>query len=168
MKKTILQGEQIKLIGITVRTNNKNEVEQPFTNGKIWPLVQRYFHEKLFEKIPNRKNPGTTYCVYTEYESDHTGDYTYLIGEEVTSFSDIPSDLIPLTIAPQTYAKFTTEPGSMPSVLGNAWQEIWKMTDRDFGSPRLYHADFEVYDERAADHTNMVLDLYIGLKPINS
>lgn len=27
----------------------------------------------------------------------------------------------------------------------------------------LYKTDFEIYDERAADHQNIVLDLYIGI-----
>lgn len=32
------------------------------------------------------------------------------------------------------------------------------------GGERSYIADFEVYDERASDHLNVVLDIYIGIK----
>lgn len=165
MKKTLSHLEEIKLVGIKVRTNNRNELDvQDCTSGKIFPCVQQYFHQQLFEKIAHRKNPGRTFCVYTEYESDHTGDYTYFIGEEVNSLDSIPEGLSTLIIAPQTYVKFTTEPGPMPSVLRNAWQEILKMSEKDLGSPRRYHADFEIYDERAKDHNNLVLDIYIGVK----
>ncbi|PWU04131.1 MAG: AraC family transcriptional regulator [Verrucomicrobia bacterium] len=165
MQKTKTKLDAIKLVGIKVRTNNKTELaSQDGTGGKIFPCVQKYFAEKLFEKIPNRKNPGRTLCVYTEYESDHTGDYTYYIGEEVNEFSKIPEDLNTVTLPPQTYIKFTTNPGPMPAVLRNAWEDIWNMSAQDFGSSRAYKADFEVYDERAHDHNNLILDIFIGIK----
>lgn len=161
MKKTQITLPEKKLIGIQVRTNNKIEID-PMT-GKIFPIVQRFFQEKLFEKIPNRTKPGTTFCCYTDYESDHNGDYTYFIGEEVNSISEVPNDFETLRIPAQTYAKFTTEPAPMPDVVRNAWFSIWKMTDSDFGGKRRFATDFEIYDERASDHQNIVMDLYIGI-----
>jgi len=161
MKKMITELPEIKLVGITARTNNLNEIN-PAT-AKISSTVQHYFHHALANKIPNRKNPGITFCVYTDYESDHTGDYTYFIGEEINALTDLPTEFVTLTIQPQSYAKFTTEQGAMPAVLINAWQKIWQMTDKDFGAPRNYHADFELYDERASDHQRVILDIYIGI-----
>ncbi|MFN7096434.1 MAG: GyrI-like domain-containing protein [Gammaproteobacteria bacterium] len=162
MKKTSLRLDEIKLIGITVRTNNEAEFGK--LTGKIFPCVQQYFQQQLFNKISNRKNPGTTYCAYTDYESDHTGDYTYFIGETVNSFENVPAELTTLTIPAQNYAKFTTNPGSMPEVLMNAWQYIWETsTTQTLGGSRRYETDFEVYDERAADQQNMVLDIFIGI-----
>jgi len=150
-----------KLIGLQVRTNNKTEIDS--MTGKIFPIVQRFFQEQLFAKIPNRTKPGTTLCCYTDYESDHNGDYTYFIGEEVDTLKDVPAGFKTLTIPAQTYAIFTTEPAPMPDVIRNAWFSIWKMTDSDFGGPRRYATDFEVYDERASDHQKIVMDLYIGI-----
>lgn len=98
MQKTLSKQEEIKLIGLKVRTNNTTEAN--WMHGKIFPLVQQYFSQQLANKIPNRKQPGTTLCVYTEYESDHTGNYTYYIGEIVTSLNNIPEGLHPLTIPP--------------------------------------------------------------------
>lgn len=162
MKKTQTTLPEIKLVGLTVRTNNKNESD--WMKGKIFPCVKEYFSQQYFEKIPHRKKPGTTLCVYTEYESDHNGDYTYFIGEEVATFDGIPEGFVTHTIPSQTYAKFTTEPGSMPTVLSQAWANIWNMTPEILGGKRRYHSDFEVYDERASDpsHQNIVIDLYIG------
>jgi len=161
MQKNLIELPDMLLIGITARTNNKREADK--MKGKIWPCVQRYYHEKLFEKIRNRKNPGITICAYTEYESDYTGDYTYFIGEEVSSHADVLAGFDKLVIPPQRYAKFTTGPDAMPDVLIKAWNQIWKMTPNDFGGQRLYHTDFELYDERAQDHQNVVLDIFIGI-----
>jgi predicted transcriptional regulator YdeE len=163
MQKTIISLPAIKLIGITTRTNNNNELD-PMTS-KIFPIVQRYFHNALFEKIPHRKKPGTTLCVYTEYESEHTGEYTYFIGEEVISFDNCPNEFAKITIPAQTYAKFTNGPAPMPDVVRNSWFKIWKMTEKDLGGTRRYIADFEIYDERAANHQNIVLDILIGINP---
>lgn len=163
MQKSSIELPAIKLVGIQVRTSNQAEAD--WQNGKIFPCVQKYFHKNLAEKIPNRKTPGTTYCVYTDYESDYTGPYTYFIGEAVNDFNQIPEghELSTHIIPVQNYTKFTAGPGSMPGVLGNAWQQIWQMSDKDLEGKRLYKSDFEVYDERAADHQNIVLDIYIGV-----
>jgi predicted transcriptional regulator YdeE len=117
-----------------------------------------------FDKIPQRKNPGTTYCVYTDYDSNYTGAYTYFIGEEVLSLDDIPERLETLTIPSQNYIKFTTNPGPMPDVVKGTWQKIWEMSSKDLGGTRRYRADFEVYDKRASDHSKVVFDLFIGIE----
>lgn len=164
MKKTKLELPEIKLIGITTRTNNVHIFESDPSTNKIAATVQKYFHNGLAEKIHSRKNPGTTFCVYTNYESDFTGDYTYFIGEEVTSFEGIDEGFETLTIPPQDYVKFTNQPGPMPEVCIDMWKAIWTMKPSDFGGDRAYIADFEVYDERSRDHQNVILDIYIGAK----
>jgi predicted transcriptional regulator YdeE len=153
---------EIKLVGLHVRTNNKAEMD-PLT-AKISPCVQQYFHQQWAEKIPHRTHPGRTFCAYTNYESDYTGDYTFYIGEEVNSLEDIPEGLESHIIPPQTYINFITQPGPMPTVLINAWQDIWKMSSENLSGERSYHTDFEVYDERASDPQNTILDIYIGIK----
>lgn len=163
MQKELLTMPEIKLVGICVRTTNAQEFDQ--MKGKISPCVQRYFHQGLAEKIPNRESPGTTYCAYTEYESDCNGEYTYFIGEEVSSFpAPLPEGFQKLVIPQQQYAKFTTGPAPMPDVVVNAWKAIWEMSPKQLGGPRSHKTDFEVYDERAADHQNVVLDLHIGIE----
>lgn len=162
MEKIRLQRPEIKLMGLKVRTNNQNEFN-PET-AKIGPCVMKYFQEQWGNKIPNRKNPGVTLCAYTEYESDHRGDYTYYIGEEVSGITTPPEGFSALFIPAQAYIRFTTEPGPMPHVDIEAWQKIWGMSDHDLGGTRSYKTDFELYDERARDPQNTVLDLYIGIE----
>ena len=163
MQKTLITRPEIKLVGLGVRTSYQGELDK--MKGKIFPCVQRYFHGMLYEKIPNRAKAGTTFCAYTDYESDYRGTYTYFIGEEVTLFDNLLSEgFQKLIISPQSYAKFTTTPSPMPDVIVNAWKSIWEMSANDLGGRRRYHTDFEIYDERAADHQNIVLDIYVGVE----
>lgn len=162
MEQTITKLPEIKLIGIQVRTSYQQELDK--MKGNIWPCVRTYFQGALFNKIPNRRKPNTTYCVYTDYESDYQGAYTYFIGEEVSSFPEtLPDGFHKLVIPSQQYAKFTTKPAPMPDVIVNAWKKIWSMTSKEFGGERNYHTDFEIYDERANDHQNIILDIYVGI-----
>jgi predicted transcriptional regulator YdeE len=162
MKKIQTYQAKKKIVGIKVRTNN--QLEANHLDGKIFPIVKRYFHQNVAAGIPNRVHPGTTLCIYTDYESNYQGDYTYFIGEEVNSFESVPAGLESLTIPAQKYTKFTNGPGSMPDVVRKPWQQIWQMTPDELGGDRSYVADFEVYDERARDHQNIVLDIYIGIQ----
>lgn len=162
MQKELTNKPEILLIGLTVRTNNKNEMN-PATS-KIGGLAGHFWGQNISAQIPNRKNPGVTFSVYTDYESDEHGDYTYFVGEEVASLENIPADMQKLIIPASKYQKFTTDVGVMPDVVIAAWMEIWKMTSADFGGTRAYVADFEVYDKRAADPKHASLDIYIGIK----
>lgn len=162
MKNELINKSEIKLIGLTARTNNKNEMN-PQTS-KIGELAGRFWSQSIAGQISNRKHPGVTLSVYTEYDSNEHGDYTYFIGEEVNSFEHVPTGFQILTIPAAKYQKFTTPLGKMPEVVINAWQQIWKMSMSDFGGERAYVADFEIYDQRASDPTNASLDIYIGIK----
>jgi predicted transcriptional regulator YdeE len=156
----------ITLVGIDARTNNSFETS-PMTS-KIFPCAQRYGQEQLFDKIEHRKKPGTTFCVYTDYESDHTGDYTFFIGEQINEDAAdtyTPAEgLKKIVIPSQRYAKFTTQSGQMPLVAITAWQLIWQMTPDTLGGKRRFHSDFQIHDERALNPMSTVLDIYVGLE----
>lgn len=162
MKKELTNKSEIKLVGLATRTNNKNEMDPQMS--KIGELVGRFWSQNIANQIPNRKNPGITLSVYTEYDTNEHGDYTYFLGEEVSSFENTSSELQKLTISAAKYQKLTTPSGKMPEVVISAWQQIWQMTSDDFGGDRAYIADFEVYDQRAIDPANTSLDIYIGVK----
>lgn len=162
MQKELTNKPEIKLVGLTARTNNQNEMN-PQT-AKIGKLAGRFASEGIANQISNRTNPGVTFSVYTEYDSNEHGDYTYFIGEEVSSFENVSKDLQTLTIPAAKYQKFTTPAGKMPEVVINAWMQIWQMTAKDFEGERAYIADFEVYDQRASDPLDAILDVYIGIK----
>jgi len=161
MKSKTIFVPEIKLIGIKAFTSNKAEFNSD--TAKIKPTIDSYM-KNFAGKNANLLNNGKFYSVYSEYESDHNGAYTYLFGEEVSNFNEAMVDLSTYTIPAQTYKVFTTQPGSMPNVVIQAWQEIWQMNEDDFGGKRAYIADFEVYDHRSYDPSNAVVDIYIGIK----
>ncbi len=162
MNKTIIKLPEIKLVGITARTSNIQEMN-PETS-KIGITMQKFFENNMQAKIMERKNPGTVFAVYTNYESDEHGEYTYFLGEEVNAFKGIQPGFELLTIPNQYYVKFTSDPGRMPTVCINMWQNIWKMKAADLGGARAYIADFEIYDQRSQNPEDAVLDIYIGIK----
>ncbi len=72
MKKELVTKSEIKLVGLTARTNNKNEIN-PHT-AKIGELAGRFWSQNVAVQIPNRTNPNVTLAVYTEYDSDEQSD----------------------------------------------------------------------------------------------
>lgn len=162
MKNKIIKLPEIHLIGFSVRTNNKNEMN-PET-AKIGGLISSFFSNQQSNHILHRLNPGVTYSVYTDYDSDEHGEYIYFFGEAVTSIEN--QDLTKfksLHIPESHYQKLTTESGKMPDVVISAWQKIWTMNEIELGGKRKYIADFEIYDEKASDPNNSVVDIYIGI-----
>ncbi len=157
-----IRKPEMCLIGISARTNNKNEFN-PET-AQIPLTLQKYFQEQTASQLPKRKKPGTTYAVYTEYESDANGDYTYFLGEEVENLEDIPVGLTKLIIPEQSYTQFTSDPGVMPGICIDLWKKIWTLDPKELGGERIYTADFEIYDERAQNPSNTTLDICIAIK----
>ena len=162
MEQTTIQLDSIQIVGIKTRTTYQKELH-PLTS-EIIRCVQRYWSEAVHQLIPHRRNPGILFCVYTEYETDYNGGYTYFIGEEVTQIDILPNELDSLIIPAQTYAKFTTNPGPIPAIIINAWQDIWKRSAAHLGGDRNYQADFEVYDDRARSPGNAVVDIFVGIQ----
>jgi predicted transcriptional regulator YdeE len=163
MKRTEVELGSLILIGLTARTNNKNEMNPE--KSKIAKLAGYYWSHQIANEFKDRTSPGITYSVYTEYESDEQGEYTYFIGEEVKSLDQQDqSKFKPLVISAGKYQKFTTEPGKMPDIVISSWQKIWQMPEEVLGGKRNYLADFEVYDQRASDVNHAVVDIYVGIK----
>ncbi len=161
MKKEVIQKPEFKLMGFSVITNNIKEQDPQI--AKIGQLIGKYFSENISAQIPHRNNPGTFISVYTHYQSDEHGDYTFYFGEEVSSFEGMPAGLQSVIIPASQYIQFTTPAGSMPTVVINAWQAIWKMTPQELGGKRRYAADLEIYDTRASDPTNTIADICISI-----
>jgi predicted transcriptional regulator YdeE len=165
MEKSKVKLAEIKLVGLKTRTSNEAEFDA--VRAKIANLWQQYLENNIAEKIKNRKTPYVTYSVYCDYKTDYKGEYSYFIGEEVNEFVNVPDGLEIYIIPEQDYVKFTTKVGSIPKVVIEAWQEIWKMSDQVLGGKRSYQADFEIYDQRALDQSKAVLDIYLGINKDN-
>ena len=87
----MIQLPSINLVGITTRTSNKREMDE--ARARIGAHVGKYHGESISDKILHKTNPSRTICAYTRYASDAHGDYTYFIGQEVSSFDGQDEDL---------------------------------------------------------------------------
>ena len=59
---------------------------------------------------------------------------------------------------------FISEKGFVRKVVSETWMRIWAVPKSAPGGNRAYQADFEVYDQRAADPQNAQVDIYVGIK----
>jgi predicted transcriptional regulator YdeE len=160
MTPRVVQQSGFTVIGIAVRTSNAKEMTADGVIGKQWA---RLYQDGIMDKIPN-KTDHSVVAVYTDYVSDKNGEYTFLLGAKVTSDADVPAGMVVKKIPAGKYAVFTTEKGPGPKVVPEAWMKINSLPQSAVGGDRVYRADFEIYDERAADPQNLQADIYIGIK----
>jgi predicted transcriptional regulator YdeE len=160
MNPKVMEKDGFTVIGISARTSNAKEVTDEGVIGKMWG---RLFQEGVLAKIPNKADQNIV-AVYTDYTSDHNGEYTYVLGARVTSDADIPAGMVAKKVPAQKFAVFTSERGPAPKVVPAVWMKINSLPRTAVGADRLYKADFEVYDERASDPENLQIDVYIGIK----
>ena len=155
----IQQHSGFYVVGITARTNNAQEMSG---NGKIGGVWQTFLQPGLVAKIPNKIGVDLI-AVYTDYETDHTGHYTYLLGLPTSSTEAPSGDLTVKHVPEGRYAVFTSGRGPIRQVVPEIWQRVWSMSPEKLGGTRSFHADFEIYDQRAADPENAQIDVYVGL-----
>src|SRR3954468_24855632 len=90
-----------------------------------------------------------------------------MIGKQwarMTSDAGVPSGMVMKKIQGGKFAVFTTERGPGPKVVPETWRRINSLPKSSVGGDRLYQADFEVYDQRAADPQNLQADVYVGIR----
>lgn len=148
----------MKIIGIETRTTNQNGQAMQDIGG-LW---NRFFSENIISKIPNAVN-SNIYTIYTDYESDYTGEYTTLLGLEVSSLDEIPSGLVGREFPKQNFKKFLAK-GAMPQAVAEAWQKIWEQ-DKELN--RLYQYDYELYTEKSQQGDLSEVEIFIGVKDSN-
>jgi len=157
----LVHQQQFSIIGIEARTTNAKEMSNQGVIGKQW---QRFFQEQVLQKISDKADQNI-YAVYTDYASDRNGEYSFVIGAKVNRKSAVPPGMVRKIIPAGDYAVITSDKGPVNKVVVAAWQQIWALEDKAaLGGGRAYKADFEMYDQRAADPQNSQVDIYIGLK----
>ncbi len=157
---TIRHLPAFTVIGIAQRTNNAREMSP---EGIIGPMWDRIVSGNLLDKIPNRADTNVL-AMYTDYESDAKGDYTFFIGPKVVSSDVVPEGMIAKTIGAARYAVFTSDRGPLYEVVPRLWQRIWSMPADELGGERAYLADLEFYDERALNPSDAVMEVWVEIK----
>jgi len=149
--------EPLMLIGIEERTRNTDEING---KGKIPKLIEAFYSE-ILNKIPNR-HCNHILSVYTDYESDENGYYTYFIGAIVKDINFIPEGMVRRTIPSSRYVIIPSAIGKIPEIVVKGWQKIWM--DEALKKKRVYSTDFELYDQRCSNVEHAQVDIYIAIK----
>jgi predicted transcriptional regulator YdeE len=142
------------IIGVSVRTTNENN--QAVQDIPV--LWNEFFAKNISEKIPDKLD-DTIYCIYTDYEKDHTQPYTALIGCKVRSLENIPEGLTGKAFNESHYYNYKVKGNLVEGAVFEAWKTIWNSP-----IPRAFTVDFEVYSEKAQNPENAEVDIFIAVK----
>jgi len=137
--------------GIAVRTTNQNG-KSTIDIGDLWT---RFMSENMAAKISD-KYSDDTYCVYTDYESDHTGWYTAVIGCRV---NDIGNDGMFAAVVPSGNYRVYKPEGRFPDCVGETWMKIWGDSNG-----RSYIADYDLYKAGAKSFEETETEIYVGVE----
>jgi predicted transcriptional regulator YdeE len=87
-----------------------------------------------------------------------------VLGARVKSDGEVPAGMLAKKIPAGKFAVFTSEKGPAAKVVPETWTKINSLPRSAVGGDRVYRADYEIYDERAADPANSQVDVYVGIK----
>lgn len=136
-----------RVAGLPMTTTNAAEMN-PAT-AKIKDHWQRFFAEGHHERIV--KASDKLLGVYTNYESDHNGEYTLLPAFETPADVEPTEGLIAVEIPEQDYLVFRAE-GEMPMIVFGTWGKVMMHMQEEERFERAYTADFELYpDEHSVE-----------------
>jgi predicted transcriptional regulator YdeE len=131
MKPTTRTLAAFNVAGIARRVSNA----RPEEFGQLW---REFFAGGGANQIPGRASDDL-YAVYLDYESDHNGPYTMIIGCEIPVGATLPGALVARTVPAATYAVFDAS-GPQPASVIAVWQQVWSAP-----LARTYSGDFDHY-----------------------
>lgn len=146
--------QKFSVIGISVRTTNENGQ----AGQDIPALWSKFMSEGIAEKIP-KKIDNSIFCIYTEYEKDHTKPYTTILGCKVENLNTIPNGMVGKTFDEANYTKHIAKGNILQGMVFGEWTKIWNSN-----LDRAFTADFEVYGEKAQNPEKAEVDIFVALK----
>ena len=145
----VTRVKKLMISGISVVTNNEFEMSEE--NGKIAALWEEYFDKDVYKKTFDKANSDFMYGVYSDYESDVTGNYKITVGVEVTKAKNA------IVIEDKKYLVFTKK-GELPMVVVELWEEIWDYFEKNSDYERSFEVDFEKYAKEDE------IEIYVSIK----
>jgi predicted transcriptional regulator YdeE len=121
----------MRVAGLPARVSNA----EPEKIGALW---QRFYTDETLQQLTERARPSPI-AVYTEYESDYTGEYTMVVGYAIAAGAAVPAGLRVVEIPAQKYAVLLAS-GAQPQATIQTWQWVWASA-----LERAYTADFDEY-----------------------
>lgn len=151
--------EPFLVLGIEARTSNAREMGGHGAIGALWG---RLMNDNFLAHIPHRVD-NHVIAVYTNYESDKDGEYSYLLGAQVNSIEKVPEEMASCQIVAGEYGMFTATGGPPAEMIVGIWKQIWSL-EAGRKLERAYRTDFEIYSSGTTPSDTLV-DVYIGLLP---
>ena len=133
MNPKIVRRPAFTVVGLKYRGKNEHE-EIPALWSKFWPRHAEIHH---------RVEPVWSYGVEDNFDAA-TGEFDYIAGVAVTDASDVPADMVAVTVPAQTYAVFDCILSTLRETFRRAHDE-WLPAA---GHTPTAGPDFELYDER--------------------
>jgi len=133
--------------GIAVRTTNALEMNPDTASiGKLW---DRFYTNSIADDIVLPKAPELIYGVYTQYESDHNGEYTILAGMESETTEQLKPELLSIKLDAGRYLVFKVS-GQLPAAIIETWGFVWEYFSNHPTVKRKFTTDFELYTQTEA------------------
>lgn len=145
------------VIGLEARTSNAREMTSGAVIGALWGRLMK---DGLLAKIPNRAG-NEVIALYTDYESDKDGAYTYLLGARVTSAGNVPEGMKARTVPADDYMMFAAQGKLANDAVVGLWKQVWAL-ETEHRIARAYRSDYEVH--HFGENGVRELELYIGVK----
>ncbi|GAA3226243.1 MULTISPECIES: GyrI-like domain-containing protein [Nonomuraea] len=143
----VIERAELIVVGFAVRTTNADEMDPG--RAKLPTLWQRAGAPGAFAHVPGRVDENL-YAVLTDYESDHNGAYTQIVGTGVRTVPRLPEGMVAVRVPAAQSLKLEVR-GPMPQALVDAWQQVWKHTESGGTPSRAFTTDLEVHHPEGAD-----------------
>ncbi|WP_030454700.1 GyrI-like domain-containing protein [Herbidospora cretacea] len=138
----IADRPELLVVGYATRTTNEAEADPE--RARLPALWQRAGAPGAFAHVPGRVDENI-YAVLTDYESDHTGAYTQIIGIAVHTAARLPEAMVAVRV-PGVPSLHLEVRGPLPQTLIEAWQFLWQHPEH-----RSFTTDLEVHHQAGVD-----------------
>ena len=140
------------IVGMEVHATNANgQAMQDI--GALW---RRFTEEQVVGKIQHKVSDNI-FCLYTDYETDHTGFYTAIIGCEVSEVEG--NEGLSIVHIPASKYQVHQLSGKFPDKVYAAWQQIWQSSE-----DRLYSVDYDLYKPGVNSFEEMEVEIFVAVK----
>jgi predicted transcriptional regulator YdeE len=142
------------IVGLAIRTS-------PAAAGAdIAAVWQRFMSEGTAQRLERDLADASVYAVYCDYQSDHDGPYSMVLGVAVHANAPVPAGLRRVRVPAGPYARFVAS-GDMGTAVWEVWSHVNGVWERP--GTRRYIADFERYAPDAMADGKVTADVMVGL-----
>ncbi len=152
--------QAFEIAGIGGRTSNAREGSGA---GIIGPLWERVRAGGALAPLGARE-ADAVYALYSNYESDASGEYDFTIGVRVGAQHAVPAGYVRRAVERARYARVVSEPGPAGKVVSEAWKRVWSAAPSDMGGARAFRTDFEVHPASSLAGGHDPVAVMVGLK----